>query len=98
MNPQVLNEARRQIGIYIADIMQQRKVNKVQLAERADVERSQLDSVLNGSKEYTIGTFLKVITALDCYFYLAEKEGNHLNHEHMLKQMDEDKAMNFKPE
>ena len=98
MNPEVLNTARKQIGIYLADIMKQRGINKLKLSERAQIKRNQLDYVLNGSREYNIGTFLKIITALDCYFYLAEKEGNHLNPDHMFKQMDPNKSMDFKPE
>lgn len=97
MNPQILSEARKQIGLYITDIMHQRGINKVKLSEKAEINRQQLDYILNG-RTYEIDNFLKVITALDCYFYLADKEGEHLNTNHMVNKMDPNKAMDFKPE
>jgi len=95
MKPEILTEARIQVGKYIAEIMKQRQINKVDLSEKAGINRQQLDFVLNGNREYTIDTFLKVITALDCYFFLADKEGQHLNFEHMQKKANPDKSMNF---
>ncbi len=92
---EILEKARQQVGLYIADIMKQRGMNKKQLSEKAGIGRNQLDPMLNGSKAYTIDTFLMVVQALDCYFFLADKEGEHLNFDHMEKKSDPDKAMDF---
>lgn len=96
MEQEVLNEARVQIGKYIDDIMKQRNINKVDLCKKAGITRWQLYYMRNGTKPYTIDTFLKVTKALDCYFFLADREGEHLNPEHMVKKSDPSNAMNFK--
>jgi len=92
---EIFLKARQQVGLYIAAVMKQRGINKMQLAERAGIERHQLYSILKGNTAYTIDTFLVVIQALDCYFFLADKEGEHLNFEHMEEKSDPDKAMDF---
>jgi len=93
---EILKKARQQVGLYIADIMQQRGINKKQLADKAGVKRDAIYAILDGSKAYTIDTFLQVIQALDCYFFLSDKEGEHLNFEHMEEKSDPGKAMDFK--
>lgn len=98
IHKEILQKARQQVGLYIADIMRQRGINKMQLAEKAGVKRDAIYSILKGDKAYTIDTFLMVVQALDCYFFLADKEGEHLNFEHMEKKSDPDKAMDFKKE
>ena len=95
MEKQVLTEARRQTGLYLKEILKERGWTRTVLSEKSGISREQVKWVLEGTREYTIDTFLKVISALDCYFYLADREGKHLEHKDMIDKMDEDKAMDF---
>ena len=93
MKIEVLNEARQQVGIYLSDILKQRGWTRTLLAEKSGLTREQIKWILAGERSYTIDSFLKVVRALDCYFFLSSKDGEHLNPEHMQKKMDEDQAM-----
>jgi len=87
MNQQIINEARRQTGLYLQEILRQKGWSKYRLAKEAGMIRAQVYKVLDGSSPYTIDTFFKIISALDCYFYIADREGKHLDHVDMIKKM-----------
>ncbi len=88
--------ARKQIGFYFEDIRRQRDISKGEVCRRASITRLQYNDVIAGEKNYTISTFLNIVKALDCYFFLADKEDEHLNAEHMKEQANPSKAMDFK--
>lgn len=98
INKQVAQEARKQIGFYIEDIRKQREISKGEVCRRSGITRDQYNFIVSGKKDYTISTFFAVIQAMDYYFFLADKEGEHLNFEHMETKIDSSKAMDFKPD
>jgi transcriptional regulator with XRE-family HTH domain len=97
INKLVAVEARKQVGFYLQDVLNQRGWNRAFLAEKSGLSREQIKWILEGDREYTIDTFLSIIQALDCYFFLADKEGEHLNFEHMNKKANPEKGMDFAP-
>ena len=95
INKEVSKEARRQVGAYLSEILKQRGWTKTFLSKKSGLTREQINWMLDGSREYTIDTFLVVIQAMDCYFFLADKEGEHLNFDHMEGKSDPEKGMDF---
>lgn len=82
----VLRIAREKVGAYLRDIRNHRELSQRDLAERAGVTQGQVVNVEGGNTAYTIDTFLAITSALDCYFFLADREGKHLDAEHLVKK------------
>jgi len=48
-----------------------------------------IQAIEEGSSNYTIDNFLTYISAIDCYFYLANRDGKHLDHDDLIAKMKE---------
>lgn len=86
LHPDTLIAARVKLGEYLRGIREHRGLSQRALAEKAGITQGQVTSVEKGSTAYTIDTFLAVTSALDCYFFLADREGKHLDHQHLVKK------------
>lgn len=91
-NPEVLKEARRQIGLYLRKLRTDRKIGLKTLSSMTGLTEAQIIAIEMNRNNYTIDSFLKFIQALDMYFFLSEKEGHHLDFDHMFTKSDPDKA------
>jgi len=87
INDKVLLEARRKLGLYLRGIREHRKMTQRELAEAAGVTQPQVVHIESGEKNYTVDTFMAVISALDCYLFLSDRQGKHLDQDHMIKKM-----------
>lgn len=83
----VLKLAREKVGTYLRDIRTHRELSQRDLAERAAVTQGQVSAVELGSTAYTIDTFLAITSALDCYFYLADRGGKERDAKHLIEKM-----------
>jgi transcriptional regulator with XRE-family HTH domain len=92
INPEVLKEARNQIGKLLRNLRTERKIGTKTLSEMTGMNETQILDIELNRRNYGIDNFLKYIQALDMYFFLSEKEGEHLNSEHMMKKSDPDNA------
>ncbi len=92
MKQEVLFEARRQIGLLLRKLRNERKIGTKSMCQKTGLSETQILDIELNRKNYTIDSFLKYIQALDCYFFLSEKEGHHLDFDHMISKMDPDKA------
>ena len=92
VHPEVLTEARRQIGLLLRNLRNERKIGTKKLSEMTGMSETQILDIELNRRNYTIDNFLKYIQALDMYFFLSEKEGHHLDFEHMKNKSDPDKA------
>jgi transcriptional regulator with XRE-family HTH domain len=91
-NPEVLKEARKQIGLLLRNLRKERKIGTKTLSQATGMGEDKILDIELNRTNYSIDHFLKYIQALDLYFFLSEKEGEHLNFDHMLKKSDPDKA------
>lgn len=87
INEQILLEARRKLGLYLRGIREHRKMTQRDLAEKAGITQPQVVHVETGEKNYTIDTFVAITAALDCYLFLSDRQGKHLDQDHMIKKM-----------
>lgn len=85
----VLRIAREKVGAYLRDIRNHRDMSQRDLAERAGVTQGQVSAVELGSTAYTIDTFLAITSALDCYFYLADRGGKKRDTKHLIEKMSD---------
>lgn len=93
----VFDTAREVLGNYLSEVMKEKNISLYQLEKLTGKPSQPLKSVLTGKDNYTIDSLLAVVQALDLYFFFSEKEGEHLNQEHMIKKMDESDP-HIKPE
>lgn len=92
INPLVLKEARKQIGLHLRTLRLDRKISTIQLREATGLTERDINDIEANKHNYSIDNFLRYIQAMDMYFFLSEKEGEHLNFEHMNSKADPDKA------
>ena len=78
INPKVLNEARKQIGLHFRKLRNDRKIGTKTLSEKSGLTEAQIIDMELNRRNYTIDSFLRYIQAMDMYFFLSEKDGNHL--------------------
>ena len=90
MNPKVTQSAREVLGQFLSGIVADRGISIYQIEKVTGLQGKQIKAVLEGSENYTIDTFLSVIHALDLYIFFSEKEGKHLDFDHMEKQRQKD--------
>lgn len=96
INKAVLNQARVQVGGYLQIILDKRGWSRTKLANEAGITREQVQWILEGKRSYTIDTFMKVIKALDCYFYLADRDGKHLDQDDMVYKSNVERSMDHR--
>lgn len=92
MNEEILKEARKQIGLLLRNLRSERKIGTKALSQITGMSETQILDIELNRRSYGIDNFLKYIHALDLYFFLSEKEGHHLDVEHMIKKADPDQA------
>jgi transcriptional regulator with XRE-family HTH domain len=92
INPEVLKEARKQIGLHLRKLRIDRKISIIQLIEATGMTEKDINDIEANKRNYSIDNFLRYIQALDMYFFLSEKEGEHLNFDHMNSKANPDKA------
>lgn len=86
LNPQVTLIARQKIGLYLRDIRKDKGLSAYRIAKDTGLTEEQIGNIEKGTKAYTIDSFLAYITALDCYFYLANKDGKENDLDHLVKK------------
>ncbi len=91
-NPEILLEARRQVGKYLQSIRIDKNITIEQLSERTGLSISDLENIENNTSVYSFDDFLKITTGLDVYFYLADRDGKHLDHKDLIDKSDISKA------
>lgn len=84
---QVIEEARLQIGSYLKAIREEKELTFYAVGKNAGLSIEQVQSIEKGKKAYTIDSFLRICRALDCYFFLESRDGEHLNEDDMLKKI-----------
>lgn len=89
MDDKVLLSFREVLGNFLTNTMKQKNLTLYKLEKLTGLPGHQINKVLTGTDNYTIDTLAKVLHALDLYVFFAEKEGQHLNFEHMQQKLNE---------
>jgi transcriptional regulator with XRE-family HTH domain len=88
LNPEISKIARQQIGGYLRDIRKHKKLSIKEVAELTGTGFKTVQSIETGSTNYTIDAFLAYVQAVDCYFYLADKGGKHLDADGLIDKIN----------
>jgi len=75
MNKEVKEVARQKIGEYLKSLREEKGISTYQMTKSHRIRFEAIQSIEEGSSNYTIDNFLTYIAALDCYFYLANRDG-----------------------
>ena len=89
MKKEVKEVARQKIGEYLKSLRDEKGISTYQMTKSHGIRFEAIQAIEEGSSNYTIDNFLTYISALDCYFYLANRDGKHLDQEDMISKMEE---------
>ncbi len=78
LNKEITSIARSKVGQYLIDIRKFKKLSRNQMVRNTGLTYQQIQAIEEGTGNYSIDAFLTYISALDCYFYLANKDGGDL--------------------
>lgn len=78
INPDVIGTARLKLGEYLRDTRVEQGLSHYAVAKKAGLRIEQVQALEAGAG-YTIDKFLALTHALDCYLFLATKDGKHLD-------------------
>lgn len=79
MNENIIPIARRKVGDYLKSVREEKGLTLYAVAKQAGLAISQVQGIESGSTSYTFDSFLRITHALDCYFFLEDKDGKHLD-------------------
>lgn len=88
MNPEVLRTAREKVGAYLRGIREHRGLAQAMLSEKCGVDLDRIDDIEAGRVDWSMDEFFAITHALDCYFYLADRGGKHLDPDDLLKNIN----------
>lgn len=88
LNPKISKIARQKIGGYLRDIRKLKFSSIKKMSETTGLAINTIHGIESGGINYTIDAFLAYINAVDCYFYLADRKGKHLDEYDLLKNID----------
>jgi transcriptional regulator with XRE-family HTH domain len=87
MKKEVKQVARQKIGEYLKSLREEKGISTYQMTKLQGIRFEAIQAIEEGSSNYTIDNFLTYISAIDCYFYLANRDGKHLDHDNMISKM-----------
>jgi len=79
INEKVIITARQLVGQHLKNIRKEKKLTFYAVAKQAEMSIEQVQGVESGKTAYTFDSFLKITHALNCYFFLEDKNGKHLD-------------------
>jgi transcriptional regulator with XRE-family HTH domain len=83
--------ARTIVGQHLAQVREEKNLTYYALSKLSGLSIAQIQTIENGTKAYTFDSFLKIIHALDLYFFLKDKDGKHLDFIDMAEKAKNDK-------
>ena len=87
MKSRVTDIARKQIALYLQETRRIKGIKTKQLSETSGLETQVIKAIEEGNTTYSIEDFMNYISAVECYFYIADKGGRELNLTYLLDQM-----------
>lgn len=75
MRPEILMLAKQKIGEHLKMIREGKGISTYRITKDHNIPFRLIKAIEEGKTNYTIDTFLAYLNAIDCYFYLANKDG-----------------------
>lgn len=88
MHKEIKEAARQKIGKYLKSLREEKGISTYQMTKSHGIRFEAIQAIEEGSSNYTIDNFLTYISAIDCYFYLENRDGKHLDHDDMISKME----------
>lgn len=91
IDEKIIVSGREVIGQYLKGVRKEKGISIYRIEKETGVQRQVLNSIEDGSKAYTIDSFLKYTTAIGVYLFFGDKEGKKdepLDADHMLNELD----------
>lgn len=89
MKDEVIKLSKVKLGEFLSSRRKEKKLSIWKLSQLSGVAIPTIRVMEAGQKAYTIDTLLALMDALDLYVYFADREGHHLDQEHMIKKSDD---------
>lgn len=86
MNKEIKELARKKIGEYLKSVREDQGLIRQNLVDKG-LRWEEVKAIEEGETNYTIDKFLTYISIVDCYFYLAPREGKHLDKDDLIEKM-----------
>lgn len=74
--PTGIEIARKLIGESLSEVRKSKSISLYQITKTHGLKFDVIKSIEEGSKNYTIDSFLTYISALNVYFFLEDKDGD----------------------
>jgi transcriptional regulator with XRE-family HTH domain len=87
MKKEVKQVARQKIGEHLRILRTEKNISTYQMTKQYGIRFEAIQAIEEGTNNYTIDNFLTYIAAIDCYFYLANREGKHLDQQDLIDKM-----------
>lgn len=87
MNKEIKKVARQNIGEYLKSLREEKGISTYRMTKSHRIRFEAIQAIEEGSSNYTIDNFLTYISAIDCYLYLANRGGKHLDHDDMISKI-----------
>lgn len=92
MEEGVVIAAREVIGDYLSKLRQEKQISKYRIIQETGLNMNIINSIEQGTKSYTIDSFLKYTQAIGVYLFFGDKSGKEnqntpLDEKDMLEQM-----------
>jgi transcriptional regulator with XRE-family HTH domain len=88
---EVKNLARQKIGEFLKSVRKEKNISTYQMTNSHGIRFEVIQAIERGGANYTIDNFLVYIEAIDCYFYLANRDGKTHDIYDMIIKAEEDR-------
>lgn len=76
MQQEIVNTARQLIGKYLKSVRKDKGLTVYAVSKISGLQRAQIQAIEKGDSSYTIDSFIRIIQALDVYFFMKNKDGD----------------------
>lgn len=76
MSEEKYKESRIMLCRYLFDIAREKGISQEEIARRTGFTQANVSRMLSGKYAPTLDNFLKLATAVDCFFFIQDKESD----------------------
>jgi len=91
IDEKVIVSGREVIGQYLKEMRKEKGISIYRIEKETGVTRQIINSIEDGSRAYTIDSFLKYTSSIGAYLFFGDKEGKKdapLDGDHILKEQE----------
>lgn len=88
MKQEVIEIGKKKLGEFLKNRRKSKNISIWKLSQLSGMAIHTIHAVERGDKAYTVDTLMSIMDALDLYIFFADREGHHLDNDHMQNSMD----------